>query len=216
MKLLVTTGPTHEAIDPVRYLANRSSGKMGMAIAAAGVARGWDVVLVAGPVALPTPPGVRRLDVVSAEQMYQAVARECQAVDIAVLCAAVADYRPVAPADQKIKKSGTGGLVLELEQTKDILGAMRQPIGFRGLLAGFAAETCDLLENARRKLERKGCDLLVANDVSRPDIGFGTEDNEVTLLFRDGRAPQVLPKAAKDQIATAILACLAAMAGPRG
>lgn len=212
MNLLITAGPTHEAIDPVRYIANRSSGKMGFAIAAAAAARAWHVTLIAGPVALATPPGVRRVDVVSAEDMYQAVARECLSNDAAILCAAVADYRPIAPASQKLKKSADSGMRLELEQTKDILGSMRAPLGFRGVLVGFAAETQAVLENAAAKLQRKGCDMLVANDVSRTDIGFASDDNQVTLLYRDARPPEHLPKLGKPEVAAAILDRVARLA----
>ncbi len=204
MRLLVTAGPTHEAIDPVRYLANRSSGKMGFAVAAAGAARGWEVVLVAGPVALATPPGVRRIDVVTAQEMFEAVRREAVAADAAVFAAAVADFRPAALAEEKIKKS-SGVVALDLEPTPDILAAMRGAFGFAGVLVGFAAETTDLLANARAKLERKGCDLVVANDVGRSDIGFGTDDNEAAILHRaDGRVEH-LPKMPKSALADAII-----------
>lgn len=210
MRLLVTAGPTHEAIDPVRYLANRSSGKMGFAVAAAGAARGWEVVLVAGPVALATPPGVRRVDVVSARDMHDAVCREVAGADAAVFAAAVADFRPVVAADRKIKKStGLPGLVLE--PTADILGAMRGTFGFRGVLVGFAAETNDLLAGARAKLDGKGCDLVVANDVSRSDIGFGSEDNEAVILHRADRREEHLPKMPKAALADAILERVAAL-----
>jgi phosphopantothenoylcysteine synthetase/decarboxylase len=209
-RLLVTAGPTHEAIDPVRYLANRSSGKMGFALAARATARGWSCLLVAGPVHLPTPAGVERVDVVSAAEMYEAVADRAGSCDAAIHAAAVADFRPSRPAAGKIKKSGNDGLVLELTRTRDILGSMRGVFGFTGVLVGFAAETSNLLEEAERKYRAKGCDLLVANDVSRSDIGFGSDFNEVLLLSPDG-APEPLPRASKESIADAILDRVAAL-----
>ncbi len=207
LHFLVTAGPTREAIDPVRFLSNRSSGRMGFAIAAAAAESGHRVTLVAGPVALPAPGGVRRVDVESADAMIRAVecvvADAAGAPDIAILAAAVADYRPVSPAAQKIKK-GADRLVLELERTRDILGSMREPFGFAGVLVGFAAETGNLLANARDKLVRKRCDLVVANDVSRPGIGFDAPDNEVTLVFAD-RPVRPLPRASKADIAREIV-----------
>lgn len=203
-RLLVTAGPTHEAIDPVRYLANRSSGKMGFALARRAAARGWSCLLVAGPVSLPTPPGVERVDVISAEDMYDAVNARAGSCDAAILAAAVADFRPAHPATGKIKKAGRGSLTLDLVPTRDILGSMRSPIGFCGLLVGFAAETSNLLLEAERKCRAKGCDLLVANDVSRSDIGFASDNNEV-FLISPTRPPEPIPLADKDTIADAIL-----------
>ncbi|MEM7144381.1 MAG: phosphopantothenoylcysteine decarboxylase [Verrucomicrobiota bacterium] len=186
MKILVTAGPTREEIDPVRYISNRSSGKMGFAIAGAGVSAGHEVVLISGPCGLETPAGVRRVEVVSAADMYEAVAAEIGGMDAAIFAAAVADYRPVSVSEEKIKKTGER-MVLEMERTRDILGSARGEMGFEGVLVGFAAETEDVEANARGKLERKGCDFLVANDVSRGDIGFDAEANEVTVYFSDGR-----------------------------
>ncbi|MEM8955229.1 MAG: phosphopantothenoylcysteine decarboxylase [Verrucomicrobiota bacterium] len=186
MKILVTAGPTREAIDPVRYISNRSSGKMGFALAGAASAMGHEVILVAGPCELRTPEGVRRLDVVTAGAMYEAVLGEIGEVDAAIFSAAVADYRPVAISEEKIKKAGER-MILEMERTRDILGSARGEMGFEGVLVGFAAETEDMEANARRKMEQKGCDFLVANDVSREDIGFDVEENEVTVYFVDGR-----------------------------
>lgn len=204
--ILITAGPTHEAIDPVRYLANRSSGKMGFALAAAAAARGWNVILISGPVALTTPPGVTRVDVESAAEMFAAVRHHCPQADMAILAAAVADFTPLQCADQKIKKSGPGTITLTLEQTKDILGSMRHEFAFHGKLIGFAAETENLLDNAQQKLIRKGCDMLVANDVSRSDIGFASANNQVSLLFRDGRPTLHLPFMPKSELAKHILA----------
>lgn len=214
MNLLVTAGPTHEAIDPVRYIANRSSGKMGFALAGRAAARGWHVTLIAGPVHLDTPAGVHRVDVISAAAMFAAVATHLPDTTAAILAAAVADFRPIAPAAHKIKKvPETERLVLELEKTTDILGSLRQPLGFTGILTGFAAETENLLANAAGKLRRKGCDLLVANDVSRSDIGFGADANQVTLLFADGRPAESLPRLPKNAVADIILDHIAALAG---
>lgn len=186
LRVLITAGPTHEAIDPVRFIGNRSSGKMGFALAEAALAAGHEVTLIAGPVKLPTPAGVRRIDVTSAAEMYAAVASNLGANDLAILCAAVADFTPAHPASQKIKKSGADTMSIELVRTRDILGSMREPLGFTGTLVGFAAETENLNANATDKLVRKGCDFLVANDVSIPNSGFESDNNSVTLLSRSG------------------------------
>jgi len=186
LRVLITAGPTHEAIDPVRFIGNRSSGKMGFALAEAAVAAGHEVTLIAGPVKLSTPAGVHRIDVTSAAEMYSAVASNLSAIDTAILCAAVADFTPVDPARQKIKKSGADTMTLELVRTSDILGSMREPLGFIGTLVGFAAETENLITNATDKLLRKGCDFLVANDVSIANSGFESDNNSVTLLSRCG------------------------------
>jgi phosphopantothenoylcysteine decarboxylase/phosphopantothenate--cysteine ligase len=200
---LITAGPTREAIDPVRFISNRSSGRMGFELAAAAAAAGHTVTLIAGPVSLDTPEGVSRLDVVSAEEMYEAVKTALPAADAAIFSAAVADYRPAHVASQKIKKSGAA-LTLTLERTKDILGSVRSEFGWHGFLAGFAAETENLLRNAREKLNRKGCDLLVANDVSKPGIGFDAAENEVTLVYRNG-TERVLPRMTKRELAALII-----------
>ena len=202
MKVLITAGPTREAIDPVRYLSNRSSGRMGFALAAESARRGHDTILIAGPVSLATPAGVLRMDVVSAEDMYAAVERHLDGVDIAIHSAAVADYRPQVVQTQKVKKEARAW-TLSLERTRDILGSMREPLGYTKFLVGFAAETENLLVNARGKLARKGCDLVIANDVSRTDIGFDQKDNEVTLLFRDGTEESV-SKMSKDMLSSLI------------
>jgi phosphopantothenoylcysteine synthetase/decarboxylase len=199
MKILVTAGPTREAIDPVRYISNRSSGKMGFALAAAAAAAGHEVVLVSGPCGVETPEGVRRVDVVTAEEMYVAVAGEIGGMDAAIYSAAVADYRPVSISEEKIKKTGER-MVLEMARTKDILGSAREVMGFAGVLMGFAAETENVEANAKGKMEGKGCDLVVANDVSRRDIGFDMEENEVVVYFADGRVERPA-KAVKGELA---------------
>lgn len=184
MKFLITAGPTREAIDPVRYLTNRSSGRMGYALAGAARHEGHEVLLISGPTTLDVPAGVDFIQVESAQQMYDAVGDMLKGVDVAILCAAVADYRPVACAEQKIKKNSER-MVLELERTPDILGSMRSIFGFEGKLIGFAAETQNVVEYARGKLERKQCDFVVANDVSQPGIGFDSRENAVVLVYPD-------------------------------
>ena len=208
VKVLVTAGPTREAIDPVRFLTNRSSGKMGYEIASAFRHAGHEVLLVSGPTNLDVPEGVDFLPVESAREMYEAVGHHIGRMDVAVFAAAVADYTPAMVAREKIKKDGES-LTLELVRTPDILGSARGVFGFSGTLVGFAAETQQLEENARRKLVAKACDMVVANDVSRPGIGFDSDHNEVVLVF-PGRN-QSLPLASKHdlahQLVQAILEC---------
>lgn len=203
--VLVTAGPTHEPLDPVRFLGNRSSGKMGYELAAAAARRGARVVLISGPTALATPPGVERVDVTTAAEMAEAVDRHAPEADLVLAAAAVADFRPREAAPGKLKKR-EGAPRLELEPTPDILErlAARSP---RALLVGFAAETSDVEAEARRKLERKGLDFIVANDVSRPEIGFGSDDNEVLVLGRDGES-ELIPRRSKRQVAEALLGLL--------
>lgn len=211
--VLVTAGPTHEPLDPVRFLGNRSSGKMGFALAAEAARRGARVVLVAGPVELPTPAGVERIDVETAAEMEEAVAHAAPAADLVVMAAAVADFRPRAAAPQKLKKE-RGIPALELEPTADILSGLRD-LAPGAVLVGFAAETEDLERNARGKLQRKRADFLVANDVSRPDIAFGAEANEVTVYRREG-APVFLPREEKGALAGRLLDLFStALAGRR-
>jgi phosphopantothenoylcysteine synthetase/decarboxylase len=202
LRFLVTAGPTREPLDPVRFLSNRSSGKMGYAIAAAAARAGHAVELISGPVALPAPTDrpIHFVPVETTREMHDAVASRIGTADVAVMAAAVADFRPVHVSGRKIKKTGRDTWTLELERTEDILGRARGVFGFRGFLVGFAAETEDLETHARDKLVRKGCDLLVANDVSRKDIGFDTEDNEVVLFHADGTRV-ALPKAPKAELA---------------
>ncbi|MBY5981986.1 bifunctional phosphopantothenoylcysteine decarboxylase/phosphopantothenate--cysteine ligase CoaBC [Ferrimonas balearica] len=183
-KLLLTAGPTREALDPVRFMSNHSSGKMGFALAEQAVALGAEVTLVSGPVSLATPAGVSRIDVESAEQMLEAVLAALPGQDIFIGCAAVADYRPLAVADNKIKKSNER-MVVELVRNPDILAtvAQQQP---RPFTVGFAAETDNVEQYARDKLARKGLDLIAANDVSKPDQGFNANHNALTLYWADG------------------------------
>ncbi len=184
MKLLITAGPTREPLDPVRYLTNRSSGKMGYALAAAAAHEGHQVLLISGPANLDIPDGVDFLPVETAADMFEAVKHHIGRMEAAIFAAAVADYRPVVAAGQKIKKTGET-LTLELVRNPDILGSCRSEFGFTGTLVGFAAETENLAAHARAKLEKKGCDLIVANDVSQPGIGFDSDRNQVLLVFPD-------------------------------
>ena len=208
MKILLTAGPTREPLDPVRYLTNRSSGKMGYALATAAVQAGHEVMLISGPTDLDVPPGVDFLLVERAEEMHRAVADRINRADLAIFTAAVADYRPADVSPQKIKKTGDV-LTLELVKTPDILGSARREFGFQGILVGFAAETERLEEHARQKLERKGCDLIVANDVSRQDIGFDSNHNEVLLVYPD--RSEALPRDEKEHLAHRILAAATAL-----
>jgi len=203
-KILVTAGATVESIDPVRFITNRSSGRMGYALARAARRRGASVVLVSGSSALRPPRGVTFIGVRSVEDMRQAVLAERDGCDAVVKAAAVADYRPRESACQKIKKE-EGGTVLELVRTPDILAELgcRREDG-SCVMVGFAAETESLLENARDKLRKKNVDMIVANDVSRADSGFDTETNRVKILHRDGRVED-LPLMSKDDVADRIL-----------
>ena len=202
LNILVTAGPTVERIDPVRYITNRSTGKMGYAIAGAAARRGARVTLVSGPTNLAAPEGVERVQIESSAQLCEAVLSRGSAADVVIQAAAPADFRPKHAAQQKIKKTGEN-MTLELEATTDIaaeLGRRKRP---GQTLVAFAAETNDVLDNARRKLARKNADLIVANDVSRSDAGFGVDTNVVTLIAQaDVRA---LERMSKSAVADAIL-----------
>ncbi len=204
MRFLITAGPTREHIDPVRYLSNGSSGKMGYALSAAAAARGGEVALVSGPVALAAPPGVSVTRVVSAADMLAACAERFDACDVFIAVAAVADYRPAQRSDDKAAKV-KGPHALQLEPTEDILKTMGQQRRPGQLLVGFAAETSDLDVKAPAKLAAKGCDWIVANDVSAPGIGMDADANAVSLWNREGLVTRLGP-APKAQIAEAILA----------
>ncbi len=200
--ILITAGPTQEAIDPVRTITNRSSGKMGYAIAANAALRGAKVILVSGPVAIAAPPKVEMVRVESAEEMKNAVLGRLEAASVFISVAAVADYRPSKPANRKLKKT-SALLSIELEPTSDILAEVGKIKGSR-VVIGFAAETENLLAEARRKLEAKNCDMVVANLVGQSGTGFESDENEV-LLVRRGGDPVAIAKAAKATIAAAIL-----------
>ncbi|GJD50039.1 Coenzyme A biosynthesis bifunctional protein CoaBC [Methylobacterium crusticola] len=209
--VLVTSGPTHEPVDPVRYLANRSSGKQGHAIAAAAAAAGARVTLVSGPVALPDPPGAVVVRVETAREMLAAVEAALPA-DVAVFAAAVADWRPAAAGSQKLKKGAEGPPGLALVENPDILASVaRRSAGRPPLVVGFAAETTDVLAHARAKIARKGCDLIVANDVSAASGVMGGDRNTVLLIGRDGSV-ETWPTLDKDEVARRLVERLAAPA----
>ena len=202
LNILVTAGPTVERIDPVRYITNRSTGKMGYAIAEAAAARGAKVTLISGPTRLDCPAGVERVDVESSAQLCEAVLARGEAADVVIQAAAPADFRPKAYSEHKIKKTGDG-MALELEATTDIAAELGRRKHGGQVLVAFAAETDDVLENAGKKLEKKNCDLIVANDVSRSDAGFGVDTNVITLISHSGA--RALPKMTKRAAADAIL-----------
>jgi len=200
--ILVSAGPTCEDLDPVRFISNRSSGKMGYAVAEAAAKRGAKVILVSGPVNLETPAGVERVDVRTAEEMRRAVAERFADTSIAILAAAVADYRPAQPRPEKIKK-GSAPLAISLDPTTDILAEVAKNKGNK-IVVGFAAETDHVAENARKKLTSKNADLIVANDVTAEGAGFDRDTNVVTLFSRDGR-DLALPKMPKSEVAERVL-----------
>lgn len=211
-KILITAGPTREALDPVRFLSNHSSGKQGYALAAEAARSGAEVTLVSGPVSLPTPAGVTRVNVDSARAMHDAVMSRAAAQDVVIGVAAVADYRPATVADRKIKKEPDSGaqtvgqMTVELVENPDIIASVGAlPAG--PLVVGFAAETHDALMHARAKRARKGLDLIVVNDVSRSDIGFGSDHNAATLITADWERP--LDRQPKAELARTILAAIA-------
>ncbi|HET9903688.1 MAG TPA: bifunctional phosphopantothenoylcysteine decarboxylase/phosphopantothenate--cysteine ligase CoaBC [Xanthobacteraceae bacterium] len=210
-RILVTSGPTHEAIDPVRYIANRSSGKQGHAIAAAAAAAGAEVTLVSGPVSLPDPPKVRTVKVESAREMLAAV-EAALPVDIAVFAAAVADWRVDRPGTQKLKKGETAPPALTFVENPDILATVaRHGTSRPPLVIGFAAETENVIEHAKAKLARKGCDWIVANDVSREAGVMGGDSNTVHLVTRAGA--ESWPTLSKDEVARKLVARIAAAVG---
>ena len=215
-RVLVTAGGTREPIDAVRAITNRSSGKMGFAVAAEAALRGAEVILIAGPCALPTPPGVRRVDVETALEMREAVQAEFGSVTVAVMAAAVGDFRPADPSARKIKKEDLApgaGIQLDLVANPDILAEISRERGER-VVVGFAAESHDVVEAARRKLERKGCDLMVANDISRRDAGFDTDENAVILVSPGGDTEE-MPLLPKAEVAARILDRVEKLRGAR-
>ena len=190
MRFLITAGPTREPIDPVRYISNRSSGKMGYAIAEAALAEGNDATLVSGPVNLEPPRNATLISVSTSDEMFEAVHRHADECDICVLCAAVADYKPANVSPTKIKKRGAK-FPLELVPTRDILDSLGHQQDRQFVLVGFAAETDHVEENASKKLHAKNCDIIVANDVSSPDSGMESDANEVIILFRNGEKKKI-------------------------
>ena len=207
--VLVTAGPTREEIDPVRFLSNYSSGKMGYAIACAARNRGASVVLVSGPVNLPEPKGVETLQVVSAREMHETVMARAEQADLIIKAAAVADFRPVARGDQKVKKGSAEITTLDLQRNPDILAELGQQKGSR-VLIGFAAETEDLLKHAREKLAGKNLDMIVANDVTQEGAGFNGDTNIVRFLTADGNVEE-LAQMTKDEVADILLDRAAAL-----
>lgn len=203
LRVLVSAGGTREPIDPVRFIGNRSSGRMGLALAERAARRGAEVTLVAANVSLPAPPGVRRVDVETAAELADALGREFDSSDVLVMAAAPADFRPRQAAGKKIHREGSGGFELDLEATDDILAALSARRREDQTIVGFAAETDPDPGRVREKLERKGADAIVFNDVSRSEIGFEGSENEVVIVERSGEHP--VPLASKKQIADAIL-----------
>jgi phosphopantothenoylcysteine decarboxylase/phosphopantothenate--cysteine ligase len=186
VRFLITAGPTREPIDPVRYLSNRSSGKMGYAIAEAALAAGHEVILISGPVHLEAPRGAQLVNVSTSDEMFDAVHKHAAGCDVVVMCAAVADYKPAKAAPEKIKKHNAP-LLLELVPTRDILASLgKRDRDF--LLVGFAAETNDIEKNAEKKLREKHCDVIVANDAR---LGMESDENEVTILFSSGERAKI-------------------------
>jgi phosphopantothenoylcysteine decarboxylase / phosphopantothenate---cysteine ligase len=201
VRFLITAGPTREAIDPVRYISNRSSGKMGYAMAEAAIEAGHTVVLISGPVNLTVPRGAELISILTSDEMYDAVHRHVGNCDVLVMCAAVADYKPARVSAQKIKKRDES-LSLDLIPTRDVLASLPRDRQF--LAVGFAAETNDVEENARKKLRAKACDIVVANDVSDPNSGMETDENEVTIFFRGGEMNKI-SRAAKKNLSRALI-----------
>jgi phosphopantothenoylcysteine decarboxylase/phosphopantothenate--cysteine ligase len=215
-RILVTAGGTRERVDAVRYLGNRSSGKMGFAVAREAALRGAEVVLVSGPSGQPTPAGVRRVDVETALEMRERVLAELEAADVVVKAAAVADFRPAEPSEKKIRKEDLGpdaAFSIDLVRNPDILAEVCRQKGER-VVVGFAAESHDVLESARRKLERKGCDLLVANDVSRAESGFDVDINTVSFVWPD-QPVEELPPLPKSDVAAQLLDRVSKLLGER-
>ncbi|MGH2782706.1 MAG: bifunctional phosphopantothenoylcysteine decarboxylase/phosphopantothenate--cysteine ligase CoaBC, partial [Thermoleophilaceae bacterium] len=215
LRVLVTAGGTREPIDSVRYVGNRSSGRMGLALAGEAARRGAEVRLVAANVGLPAPPGVRVTEVESAAELLEAARAAFVEADVLLMAAAVADFRPAERLDDKISKSGRDGLALELEPTADVLAELTGARRPDQLLIGFAAEHGDgAVERARRKLERKGLDAVVVNDISRAEIGFDAPDNEVTIVTAAGG--RHVPLGSKEAVAAAILVEVEALRAPAG
>ena len=199
-KVLITAGPTREALDPVRYITNHSTGKMGYALAQNAARRGAEVTLISGPTQIAKPRFVKVIDITTAEEMYQAVEKEFDSQDIVVMSAAVADYRPVTVADQKIKKK-EGDMSIPLERTKDILGTFAQKKK-QQFVCGFSMETENMLENSKAKLEKKNLDMIIANNLKVAGAGFGTDTNIVTVITKE--SSEELPIMKKEEVAGAI------------
>ena len=205
-RILITAGPTQEAIDPVRFITNHSSGKMGYALAKMAVLRGADVTLVSGPVSIQPFAGIKTVSVRSAQQMFEAVTQRSAENDVIIMCSAVADYRPTVCADQKVKKHD-GDMSIALTRTKDILGYLGEHKREGQLLVGFSMETENLIENSRAKLTKKKADMICANSIADSRTGFGVDTNRVTLITQD--AVSELPLCSKEETADLILDAIA-------
>jgi phosphopantothenoylcysteine decarboxylase/phosphopantothenate--cysteine ligase len=202
VRFLITAGPTREPIDPVRYLSNRSSGKMGYAIAEAAIEAGHEVVLISGSVDIDRPRGAAVIPISTSDEMFVAVHQQARNCDVLVMCAAVADYKPAKVSKHKIKKRDAN-LSLELIPTRDILASLPKE-DRHYVVVGFAAETENVETNARKKLQEKNCDVVVANDVSRNDSGMESDENQVTILFRDGEM-KTISRAPKKMVARELI-----------
>jgi len=208
VRFLITAGPTREPIDPVRYISNRSSGKMGYAIAEAAIEVGHDVVLISGPVKLDPPPAAKLISVSTSDEMFDAVHRHVRDCDVLVMCAAVADYKPAKVSKHKTKKRDEK-LSLELTPTRDILASLAKQ-DRQVLVVGFAAETENLQENAQNKLRAKNCNIIVANDISGSNSGMESDENEVMIFFRSGEIKEI-SRAPKKNIARELVKIFANM-----
>ena len=202
MRFVVTAGPTREAIDPVRFISNRSSGKMGYAIVEAALARGHEVTLISGPASIAPPPRAKFISITTSDELHDAVHRAVRACNVLVMCAAVSDYKPAAPATRKMKKRKSS-FALKLIPTRDILASLPRK-NRRYLLVAFAAETHNLRINAQKKLRAKNCDMIVANDVSRTGSGMESDENEVLIFFQNGESEKI-SRASKEIIARALV-----------
>jgi phosphopantothenoylcysteine decarboxylase / phosphopantothenate---cysteine ligase len=207
VRFVVTAGPTREAIDPVRFISNRSSGKMGYAIAEAALASGHEVTLISGPASIAPPRGAKNVSIITSDELHVAVHRAVRKCDVLVMSAAVSDYKPAAPAARKLKKRKSS-FTLRLIPTRDVLASL--PKRRRYLVLGFAAETHDLEINAQKKLRAKNCDAIVANDVSGTATGMESDENEVTIFFRNGEMRKIL-RASKKNIARKLVKIISKM-----
>jgi phosphopantothenoylcysteine decarboxylase/phosphopantothenate--cysteine ligase len=202
VRIVVTAGPTREPIDPVRFISNRSSGKMGYALTEAALEFGHDVTLISGPTSLTPPKNATLVSITTSDELYRAVHEHIAHCDILVMCAAVSDYKPLTIAAEKLEKQ-TGEFTLRLTPTRDVLASLPQ-IGRTFFVVGFAAETHDIEASAKRKLHAKNCDMIIANDVSRSDSGMESDDNEVIIFARSGES-KTISRAPKNIIAREIL-----------
>lgn len=207
MKVLITAGPTREPLDPVRFLSNRSSGKMGYAIAEAALERGHQVTLISGPTCLAPPPGALTIRVETAIEMLHATQKAAHGIDAAILCAAVSDFRPAEPSPLKLKRSRITLSSITLVENPDILATLGHLKERNFFLAGFAAETDNVENNAKEKLSNKNCDMIVANLVGKSGTGFEADDNEVVVYLKSGHSTRI-PRSSKLKIAHAILAII--------